>query len=159
LSSLFPNFQGQGPFGSAVRIALKLQQRLWAKSTFGHLGNKKRREDEIRGKAVKVKDLLQHSAELGNEQALYKLAHISMVCHKSRKVRFAAQCYPPVSPKLLFSFRPCPCIHVFRLARLSHWKCLLTSLCCIFPCNGLPWGGPCESSQSPVVLYICRTIG
>jgi SEL1 protein len=79
LSSFFPNFQGQGPFGSALRIAVKLQQRFWVKSTFGQLGNKKRRENEMRGKAIKVKDLLQHSAELGNEEALYKLAHISLV--------------------------------------------------------------------------------
>lgn len=35
--------------------------------------------DEIRGKVVKVKDLLQHSAELGNTEALYKLAYISLV--------------------------------------------------------------------------------
>lgn len=35
--------------------------------------------DEIRGKVVKVKDLLQHSAELGNMEALYKLAYISLV--------------------------------------------------------------------------------
>ena len=81
LSSFFPNFQGQGPLGSAMRIALKLQQRLWTKSTFGQLGSKKRKEEEIRGKAIKVKDLLQHSAELGNTEALYKLAHLSLVCY------------------------------------------------------------------------------
>lgn len=34
----------------------------------------------MHGKAVKVKDLLQHSAELGNAEALYKLAHLSLVC-------------------------------------------------------------------------------
>lgn len=62
-----------------MRIVMKLQQRLWSKSAFGQLGNKKRRENELRGKAVKVKDLLQHSAELGSEEALYKLAHISLV--------------------------------------------------------------------------------
>jgi SEL1 protein len=81
LSSILPNFQGQGPFGSALRIAVKLQQRLFAKTTFSRLGYKKKRDDENRGKAIKVKDLLQHSAELGNEEALYKLAHISLVCY------------------------------------------------------------------------------
>jgi SEL1 protein len=82
LSSILPNFQGQGPFGSALRIAVKLQQRLFTKTAFSRLGNKKKRDDENRGKAIKVKDLLQHSAELGNEEALYKLAHISLVCYK-----------------------------------------------------------------------------
>jgi SEL1 protein len=86
LSSFFPNFQGQGPFGSALRIAVKIQQKLWMRTAFSPLGNKKRRHDENRGKAIKVKDLLQHSAELGNEEALYKLAQISLVCfqHKAR---------------------------------------------------------------------------
>lgn len=64
-----------------MRILVKLQQRIWVKSAFGQIGNKKRKEDEIRGKAVKVKDLLQHSAELGNAEALYKLAYISLVCY------------------------------------------------------------------------------
>lgn len=80
ISSFFPNFQGQGPIGSAARIAIKLQQRFWSKSAFGKGRNKKKKEDEMRGKAIKVKDLLQHSAELGNTEALYKLAHISLVC-------------------------------------------------------------------------------
>ena len=41
-------------------------------------GNKKK-EDEMTGRAVKVIDLLQHAAELGNTDALYTLAQISLV--------------------------------------------------------------------------------
>lgn len=159
LSSILPNFQGQGPFGSALRIAVKLQQRLFAKSTFSRLGNKKRRDDEIRGKAIKVKDLLQHSAELGNGEALYKLAHISLVCYKCQKVRFGVEPHHTVSSKLLLSFRPGSCIQFFRCACLSDRKCFLTSHCRVFPCDWLPWCCPRRSSQGAAVLYICCTVG
>jgi hypothetical protein len=43
----------------------------------------RKKGDEMRGKAIKVVDLLQHSAELGNMDALYTLAQISLV-----RVRF-----------------------------------------------------------------------
>ena len=39
----------------------------------------KERVEELKGKAIKVIDLLQHSAELGNTDALYALAQISLV--------------------------------------------------------------------------------
>jgi SEL1 protein len=95
LSSLLPNLQGHGPIGSAVRIAIKLFHTSWiARLTReiaywtgfsggsgggpGGGGGGKRRE-ETRGKAIKVVDLLQHSAELGNMDALYTLARLSMV--------------------------------------------------------------------------------
>lgn len=74
-------FQGQGPFGSAARIALKLYNRVWKDpSLFGGPGGRDKRMSEKKGKAVKVVDLLEHAAELGNDEALYKLAHISLVC-------------------------------------------------------------------------------
>lgn len=37
-------------------------------------------DKELFRKSVKVVDLLQHSAELGNTDALYTLAQISLVC-------------------------------------------------------------------------------
>ncbi|KAF8622649.1 hypothetical protein AX15_006760 [Amanita polypyramis BW_CC] len=83
LSSVIPNLQGQGPFASAVRIAVKLQQYTLRRLSSG-LGKQglgigsKRKDDELRGKAIKVIDLLQHSAELGNTDALYILAKISL---------------------------------------------------------------------------------
>ena len=70
--------------GSAVRIILKIQQYTLNRvgSAFGKdgigLGSKKR-DEELRGRAIKVIDLLQHSAELGNMDALYTLAHVSLV--------------------------------------------------------------------------------
>ena len=70
--------------GSAVRIVLKIHQ-----YTFNRVGNafnkdglglgSKKKDEELRGKAIKVVDLLQHSAELGNTDALYTLAHVSLV--------------------------------------------------------------------------------
>lgn len=77
--------QGQGPIGSAVRIITKLHQHTLRRITYGlgkdglGLGSR-RRDEEMRGKAIKVVDLLQHSAELGNMEALYTLGQVSLVC-------------------------------------------------------------------------------
>jgi hypothetical protein len=84
-SSFLPNLQGQGPIGSAFRIILKLHHHTARRITnsFGRENLKfgyKKKEDEIRDKAVKVVDLLQHSAELGNMEALYTLSQLSLVC-------------------------------------------------------------------------------
>ncbi|KAJ8462403.1 hypothetical protein ONZ45_g17949 [Pleurotus djamor] len=84
LSYFLPNLQGQGPLGTAFRILVKLHQQSWltrltsgfAKEGLG-IGSK-RKEDEMRGKAIKVVDLLQLSAELGNSDALYTLAQLYM---------------------------------------------------------------------------------
>ncbi|KNZ74880.1 Sel-1 like protein [Termitomyces sp. J132] len=80
-SSLLPNIHGQGPISSFMRIAVKLHQ-----YTFRRLSNSfrrdgmgvksKRKDEEQKGKAIKVVDLLEHSAELGNMDAIYTLAHI-----------------------------------------------------------------------------------
>lgn len=80
-SSLMPTLQGRGPIGSAVRIVLKLQHELSnALSSFSTdtFGSKKGFEDSAR-KAIKVLDLLQHSADLGSMEALYTLGRISLV--------------------------------------------------------------------------------
>lgn len=84
MSSFLPNLQGQGPTGSFLRILFKLFQ-----MSFGRLFNilsqdvlfsfSKERTEELKGKAIKVVDLLEHSAELGNMDALYALAQISLV--------------------------------------------------------------------------------
>ncbi|KAM6502505.1 hypothetical protein JOM56_002482 [Amanita muscaria] len=83
LSSIFstfiPDFQGQGPIASTVRIVTKLQ--LYAlRQLTDRLGKEgtKRKDEESRGKAIKVLDLLQHSSELGNMDALYTLAKVSL---------------------------------------------------------------------------------
>ncbi|TEB38352.1 HCP-like protein [Coprinellus micaceus] len=82
-NSFLPNFQGQGPVGSAVRIVLKLHHLIthrvsssFTKEGLG-LGSKKREED-FRAKAIKALDLLEHSTELGNTDALYTLGLVSL---------------------------------------------------------------------------------
>jgi len=82
-SSFLPNLQGQGPIGSLVRIVLKLNYsvnrvtNVFSQDSLG-LGSKKK-DEELKGKAIKVVDLLQHSAELGNADALFTLGQVSLV--------------------------------------------------------------------------------
>ncbi|KAJ7287246.1 hypothetical protein C8J57DRAFT_1167285 [Mycena rebaudengoi] len=78
LASFFPNIQGQGPLGSAMRIAIKLQRQIVNIVVSGSGKESRTKREETKGKAIKVIDLLQHSAELGNSDALYTLAHISL---------------------------------------------------------------------------------
>ncbi|THG93907.1 hypothetical protein EW145_g8259, partial [Phellinidium pouzarii] len=67
-TTLFPN--QQGPIASIIRIAFKLR------GSGG--GGAWRKAEEMKGKALKVIDLLEHAAELGHMDALYKLAFISL---------------------------------------------------------------------------------
>lgn len=84
LSTFLPSIQGQGPIGSAIRIVIKVHQYTIRRLT-NSLGKEglglgsKRKDDEMRGKAIKVADLLEHSAELGSMEALYTLAYVSLV--------------------------------------------------------------------------------
>jgi len=52
------------------------------------LSKEKDRQEEQRVKAIKVVDLLQHSAELGNTDALFVLAQISLVRNHSTRQAF-----------------------------------------------------------------------
>jgi SEL1 protein len=81
LSAFLPNPQAQGPLGSAFRIALKLRQQFFLFHLFGGPSGSaaRRKDEELRGKAIKVLDLLQYAAELGNLDALFTLGHISLV--------------------------------------------------------------------------------
>lgn len=67
-----------------MRILVKLKNHSWLPSVVTdylgrELSNGRRREEEARGKAVKVIDLLQHAAELGHSDAMYTLGQISLV--------------------------------------------------------------------------------
>lgn len=67
-----------------MRIALKLRHQHWLPDYVRNflsreVGGGRRKEEELQGKAVKVLDLLQHAADLGNTDALYTLAQISLV--------------------------------------------------------------------------------
>ncbi|KAF6760305.1 hypothetical protein DFP72DRAFT_102262 [Ephemerocybe angulata] len=82
-TSFLPNFQGQGPIGSAIRIILKLHHLATSRisSSFSKEGlglGSKKREEEGKTKAIKVMDLLEHSADLGNMDALYTLGVVSL---------------------------------------------------------------------------------
>ncbi|KAJ7106038.1 hypothetical protein C8R43DRAFT_1165340 [Mycena crocata] len=93
LSSFFPNLQGQGPLASAMRIALKLQRQV-VNTILSGVGKESRtKREETKGKAIKVIDLLQHSAELGNSDAFYTLGQISL---------FPPSQYFPSDPKLAY---------------------------------------------------------
>ena len=83
LSSYLPSAQGQGPIGRAIRIAIKLRQKYSPFRIFSWTDSSattaRKKDEEVRGKAIKVIDLLQYSAELGNTDALYALARLSIV--------------------------------------------------------------------------------
>ncbi|KAJ6611281.1 HCP-like protein [Mycena sp. CBHHK59/15] len=93
LSSFFPNVQGQGPLGSAMRIVIKLQRQIVNTILSGAGKESRTKREEAKGKAIKVIDLLQHSAELGHSDALYTLAQISL---------FPPSQYFPSDPKLAY---------------------------------------------------------
>lgn len=82
LSALFPN--QQGPIASAIRIMYKLRQQSWIPSLFSGLGvdgwGSGKKREEMKGRAVKVLDLLEHAIELGNMDAMSKLVEVSLVC-------------------------------------------------------------------------------
>lgn len=81
--AFFPNIHGQGPIGSTARIVIKTYNLILRYLSGGPVkeGLGKKREEELRGKAIKVIDLLQHSAELGNMDALYTLSQVSLVSY------------------------------------------------------------------------------
>ena len=83
-SALLPNIQGQGPIASAMRIVLKLRHQTWIPPFVTNflgkeLGGGRKKEEELKSKAVKVLDLLQHAADLGHTDALYALSQLYMV--------------------------------------------------------------------------------
>jgi SEL1 protein len=89
LASFLPNLQGQGPIGTAARIIIKLHHQFrdallsigFDTSSRPVKGKKGRDvEEEMKSKAVKVLDLLEHAADLGSEKAKYMLAQLALVC-------------------------------------------------------------------------------
>lgn len=77
VSFLLPSLEGQGPFASALRIFLKLSRQL--SSIFDGEVSGTQQDEESYVKATKVLLLLRHSAALGNMDALFTLAAISLV--------------------------------------------------------------------------------
>ncbi|KAH9956533.1 hypothetical protein BC827DRAFT_1261800 [Russula dissimulans] len=83
LSAILPNPQGQGPLGSAIRIAIRLRHQSWLprflSSRVSQDGGRRRSDEESNGRAIKVMDLLQHAADLGHVDALFTLGGISLL--------------------------------------------------------------------------------
>ncbi|KAL1681892.1 hypothetical protein EV122DRAFT_260478 [Schizophyllum commune] len=78
LSSFVPDINGPGPLASAMRILARLQNlfpSFTGASNMGYFSTATRREYDL---SVKVMDLLQHSADLGNMDALYMIAQLSL---------------------------------------------------------------------------------
>ena len=85
LSSILPNPQGQGPLSSALRIAIRLRHQSWLprflSSRLSQDSGRRRSDEELSRRAIKVMDLLQHAADLGHLDALLALGKISLVDH------------------------------------------------------------------------------
>ena len=118
LSALLHSTQGQGPIASALRILVKLRNHSWLPAFvtdyFGReSSNGRRKDEEHRGKAVKVLDLLHHAAELGHTDALYTLGQVSLVRVHHPTLVYAISnktSSGAVPAKLLFPDRPFPCL-------------------------------------------------
>jgi hypothetical protein len=83
LSSFLPNPQGHGPLGVSIRVAIKLRHQSWLprflSSRLSGSQEGRRSDEELRGRAIKVMDLLQHAADLGHLDAFFTLGKISLV--------------------------------------------------------------------------------
>jgi len=113
LSSFLPSTQGQGPISSTLRIAAKVHQYALRRLTSGKersgLSTSKRKDGEWRDKSIKVVDLLEHSAELGNMNALYTLAYVSLVglptfllyINLQPPLSFLRRVFSPLTPRAL----------------------------------------------------------
>ena len=100
--------QGQGPIASTMRILVKLRNHSWLPSFVTEflgreLANGRKKEEEFKGKAVKVIDLLQHAAELGHTDALYTLGQVSLVSAPFATVLCVVQ-LAPVSAQFILPF-------------------------------------------------------
>lgn len=86
LSSILPNPHGQGPFSSAIRIAMKLRHQSWLpRIVWTSLGlNGDHREDdpstsESYRNTATVISMLKHASGLGHTDAMFTLASLSLV--------------------------------------------------------------------------------
>ena len=82
LSSILPNPQGHGPLSTALRIAIRLRHQSWLPRFLSSRlqdSGRRRSDEELSRRAIKVMDLLLHAADLGHLDALQALAKISLV--------------------------------------------------------------------------------
>ncbi|KAG8910781.1 ERAD-associated protein, partial [Tulasnella sp. 417] len=78
LSTLFPN--ENGPIATAIRLGYRLYYQPWLPRWASRVlnGRSGRRREEIKGRAAKAIDLLQHAVDLGHEDALFTMAQVSL---------------------------------------------------------------------------------
>ena len=113
LSSFLPNPQGRGPLGAAIRIAIRLRHQSWlprfVSSRLSQVG-RRRSDEELCGRAIKVMDLLQHAADLGHLDALFTLGKISLVALSSSCCSAARSHFVSASTYSTLYRRPCICL-------------------------------------------------
>lgn len=86
LSSILPNPHGQGPFSSAIRIAMKLRHQSWLPRILwtllgfnnGHREAGSTTSEDYRNTATVI-SLLKHAVSLGHTDAMFTLASLSIV--------------------------------------------------------------------------------
>lgn len=88
LETFLPTPNQRGPIATAIRIVQRLRQQSWTINTipsfFGASSKGRNRKiDEMRGRGIKIIDLLEHAVELGNIEALYTLGRVSLVSFRS----------------------------------------------------------------------------
>jgi hypothetical protein len=159
LSSFLPNPQGQGPLGSALRIAIKLRHQSWLprflSSRFSQESGRRRSDEELKGRAIKVMDLLQHAADLGHLDALFVLGKLSLVllslslCPQLWAYRILA----PTNPA--FHCRPCTGIYIFRDTRRDYRERDVAKFPCFLLRKRLPKYRASRSGDGPAVLHVC----
>jgi hypothetical protein len=140
--SFLPTAHGYGPLSSAIRIYQRIRSYPWLPASLssrlaegGRETRKARRRDEdLRGKAVKAIDLLQHAAALGHTDALYLLA----------KTYF----YTALLREPSWGFRGVPgtCGH--------HRKCDLSGNAGLLPHDWVPRRDPERRSEGTTLLYV-----
>ncbi|KAG2055641.1 pseudouridine synthase [Suillus hirtellus] len=106
LSALLPNPQGQGPLGSAIRIALRFRQQFFLFRLFGGPSGSatRRRDEEMRGKTMEVVASLPSSEEdLSTEDAPQNTSLQSSTKHELRYVSILIRLLPPTIRVLAWS--------------------------------------------------------
>ena len=112
-SSLLPNPQGRGPIGTSIRIAIKLRHQSWLPrfiSSRLSQDGRRRSDEELSGRAIKVMDLLQQAADLGHLDAFFTLGKISLVFSFIFLMLLTWSHSIPASTYSTLHCRPCICL-------------------------------------------------
>jgi len=158
-SSILPSPHGQGPFSSAIRIAMKLRHQSWLPGIVQAILND-REEDAKTSEGYKntatVISLLKYAASLGHTDAMFTLASLSLVrCLSFPTPAWDDNGFSVVSPHLLLPLRPevgirdpqCPCFRHRERDDSITPRFLL--------CDWVPRCHEGRPGQSTAVLHVC----